>query len=70
LTELEHEAMDMTGALAGLIRRIIGDGPTAAADWGEAAIRIHSVQQFILAQAAARAYPDRYRLLGGLIGGR
>lgn len=64
LTEDEHRAMELSGELATLIHRIIGDGPVAISDWAEAAGHIHSVQRNILAQAAARLYPDRYRLLG------
>ena len=65
LTDVELAAVDLTGQLARLVRQIIGDGPNAAADCTEAAHRIHAVQDLILAQAAARAYPERYRLLGG-----
>lgn len=67
LTEVEHEAMRLTADLANALRRIItdGDGGQAANDWSEAAHLIHSVQNMILAQAAARAYPNLYRPLGG-----
>lgn len=64
LTEDEHRAMELSGELATLIHRIIGDGPAANTDWNEAAGHIHVLQKNILGQAAARLYPDRYRLLG------
>lgn len=64
LTADEHEAVYLLGQAAGVIRRIIGDGPTAAHDWVEAAGRIHDLQHMVMSQAAARAYPDMYRLLG------
>lgn len=67
LTEDEHEAMRLSGELANTVGRIIGKGPQAEYDWNEAAQRIHAIQHMILAQAAARAYPDRYRLLGRVI---
>lgn len=65
LTDLELEAMTLTGTLANLLRRIIGDGPTAEHDWAETAADVHRLQQRIMSQAAARAYPDKFRLMGG-----
>jgi len=65
LTPDEHLAMETSAQLANLVRKIIGDGPDADWDWGEALYRIHAVEQMILAQAAARAFPDLYRPLGG-----
>lgn len=67
LTTQELEAMDMTAQLANKIHEIIGDGPTASADWSEAAAEIHVIQHRIMAQAAARAYPERFRLMGRTI---
>lgn len=68
LTEDEHQAMALTADLANTMARIIGHGSTAQADLTEVVYRIHAIQHTIMAQAAARAYPDRYRLLGGTIG--
>ena len=65
LTPDEFEAMDLLGKAAGVIRRIIGDGNQAVYDWGEAADKIHQLQSMVMAQAAARAYPERFRPLGG-----
>ena len=65
LTPDEHLAMETSAELANLVRKIIGDGPEADLDWAEAMYRIHAVEQMILAQAAARAFPDLYRPLGG-----
>lgn len=65
LTQAEHRAMDLTVELANLLLgEVIGQGRTAEADSCELAIHIHGIQRSILAQAAARAYPDKYRLLG------
>ncbi len=64
MTPDEHEAMRLSGELASLGRKIIGDGPQAQYDWAEFVQAIHGVQQMVLRQCAARAYPDRYRLLG------
>lgn len=65
LTPDEHRAMDLTAQLADALAVIVGDGPTRAHDLNELAGYVHLIQHAILAQAAARAYPDRYRLLGG-----
>jgi hypothetical protein len=67
LTPDELAAMDLTAELANLFGRIIGDGPTRDGDWSEVAVHIHTLQHLIMAQAAARAYPDRFRLLGGVV---
>lgn len=69
LTDDEHAAIHQAGELANLICRIVGDGETAEADRNEAVTAIHHIQRMIAAQAAARAYPDRYRLLGGVTKG-
>ncbi|HEY5990762.1 MAG TPA: hypothetical protein VIV12_30855 [Streptosporangiaceae bacterium] len=65
LTEAEHKAMDLCSELARAVAAIIGDGNgVKAADFREMVLHVHALQNMILAQAAARAYPDRYRLLG------
>jgi hypothetical protein len=60
LTSTEIRAVQLLGDFAGLMRQITGEGP----DWTEAAQRIHALQHMVMAQAAARAYPDLYRALG------
>ena len=67
LTDNEHRAVDMAAELMCLLREIVGDGPTRNQDLAEFAIAIHQLQRGVLKQAAARAYPDRYRLLGEVI---
>jgi hypothetical protein len=67
LTDAERKALKMTGELANLVHREVITGPQAANDWNEFAMRIHAVQHMIMAQAAARAYPDEFRLLGNAI---
>jgi hypothetical protein len=65
LTEAEHRAMALTADLVNLVcTEIIGPGSSRGSDIREFVGHIHAVQQQILSQAAARAYPDRYRLLG------
>lgn len=66
LTQHEHRAMELTAELWNLIcQEIAQDGRSRTGDLGEIANHIHGIQRAILAQAAARAYPDRYRLMGG-----
>jgi hypothetical protein len=65
LTEAEHRAMGFTVDLWHALCRIADDGPAREGDLAELCAHIHAIQRTILAQAAGRAYPDRYRLLGG-----
>lgn len=64
LTPLEQEAIGLTADLHSLMLRIIGAGPARAGDVAEAVTLIHGLQHMVLAQAAARSYPQYYRLLG------
>lgn len=65
LTDDELEALDLTAKLANALHRICcPPGSTYPHDWNEVAHHIHGIQHTILSQAAARAYPDRFRLLG------
>lgn len=67
LTPEEHEVLALLGRACSLMYRIIGEGPTAEGDRLEAAMRFNALQEMVLAQAAARCYPSRYRLLGNRI---
>lgn len=79
LTDDEHACMDALAKAASLGFKVIGSGPSQGAhrgsitesavkwDGAEWAFRIHACQQMILAQAAARAFPEKYRLLGGWV---
>lgn len=64
LTDREREATRKAGELWGDICAIVGDGPTRDADLAEFIHHIHAIQNGIMRQAAARAYPDEFRLLG------
>ena len=64
LTENEHEAVELSAQLYNLIKKIIGDGSDSKDDIQEMELYIHLIQNMILSQAAARAYPKMYRLLG------
>lgn len=67
LTETELAAMDTTATLAGQLTELVGSGPTRSQDLGEVIHHLHAIQHFIMAQAAARAYPHRFRLAGETI---
>lgn len=67
LTPEEHQALQLTADLWNLLNRIVGNDRSRAGDLAEVASHIHNIQHAVLAQAAARAYPDRYRLLGGTV---
>ena len=60
---------DLTVELVNLVcHDVIGDGRSRAGDVNEFVDAIHDIQRMIMSQAAARAYPDRYRLLGWSVG--
>lgn len=66
LTEAEHRAVQLAGELFKLISTgIVGSARTRQGDIREFSADIHRIQDRVLSQAAARAYPERYRLLGG-----
>lgn len=67
LTDDERHAIDLTAQLANTIGRIVSDGPTRNADLAELVHHIHAIQHTVMAQAAARAYPSTFRLLGETI---
>lgn len=64
LTDDEHEVIRLLAEAWNLLNQCAGSGRTRAADMGEAALHVHALQHAVMAQAAARAYPDIYRLLG------
>ncbi len=64
MTEKEHQAVRMAADLYNLLHDIVGTDLSREADMKELATHIHAIQNAVLAQAAARAYPSKYRLLG------
>jgi hypothetical protein len=64
LTDDEHRALDLTAELWKALCNVAGQGATRGADLGEAAAHIHALQHMVMAQAAGRSYPERYRLMG------
>lgn len=68
LTEDELATMDTTAKLAEQLAQVVGNRSTREADLAELYAHLHAIQQAVLSQAAARAYPDRFRLLGQSLG--
>lgn len=64
LTPGEHRVLELTGELWKALCEVTGNGSTRSADLTEAVAHIHALQHMVLAQAAGRAYPERYRLIG------
>ena len=67
LTPDEHRAVELGGDLWNLLSRIVGDGLSRDGDLLELATHIHAIQQAVMSNAAARAYPELYRPLGGTV---
>jgi len=68
LTADEHEAVRQAGLLYTFIaERIVAHGPTRDDDLAELRAAVHVIQRAVEAQAAARAYPRKFRLLGTVI---
>jgi hypothetical protein len=68
LTTDEREAVGQAGRLYTFIaERIVAHGPTRDDDLAELRAAVHVIQRTVEAQAAARAYPREFRLLGTVI---
>lgn len=68
LTEAEHAAVEALGDAWGLVVAVINDGGNPETfDAHELVPHLHALQNAVLANAAARAYPGTYRPLGGTL---
>lgn len=66
LTQAEHDCIMVLGEAHEIFRdQILGPEPHGAQDDAEFISHIHDLQARVMAHAASRAYPDRYRLAGG-----
>lgn len=65
LTPLEIETIDMQGKVWNNLCKIVGSGSSRSGDLQELCAHVHAIQQAIMSNAAARAYPDQFRPLGG-----
>lgn len=64
LTNDEKLALALTGTLANLFGKIVGKSSSRDGDLNEIVGEIHNLQARLMGQAAARAYPQQFRLLG------
>ena len=64
LTPEERDLVTKLGQCWGDFSKILGKSDTRHADAAEFVAKIHDLQNTVLSQAAARAYPDTYRLAG------
>ena len=64
MTPREHALVEKLGSCMHDFKAIADTGDTRAADLCEVVDKIHQLQHVVLAQAAARAFPARYRKLG------
>jgi hypothetical protein len=68
LTGAEHTVIRLVGEAWTVLRdEVVAHGPHYAADLAELTAPCHHIQRAVLAQAAARDDPDRYRLLGAAL---
>lgn len=68
LTAAEMSVIDQTATIWNtMVRDVIGTGRSRAGDISELAGHIHAIQQSVMSNAAARAYPSKLRTLGGTI---
>ncbi len=68
LTGAERKAVQRAGQLYTFIAaEICGHGPTREDDLAELRAAVHVIQQRLMSQAAARAYPGEFRLMGEVI---
>ena len=69
LTQLEKDTAVMLGQVHMNMCQIVAEGSTRMDDLTESCHHIHILQRMIMSQAAARAYPNHFRLLGSVIPG-
>jgi hypothetical protein len=69
LTSAEHRAIDLTEQLEVTLTGIVGHGAARDEDMRELRAHVHAIQAAVLSQAASRAYPQLYRLLGCAVPG-
>lgn len=67
LTDNELTLIEKLGECANLFAQVIGDGEQSINDLYECVDKIHQLQHMVMSQAAARAYPEKFRLLGGTV---
>ena len=74
-TKNELKAIKLTTELAECLNKVIFNQSTdgdpdytiKSQDWAEVVIYIHALQKMVIAQGAARMFPDQFRLLGEML---
>lgn len=69
LTEQEKDIIKKLGEVWTDICGIIPPGPAQISDREELLFHIHALQMAIKSNAAGRAYPEEFRVLGGFLPG-
>lgn len=64
LSELDREALEQAVVLWSTLQKIVGRGTPRNSDLREMMDHIHAIQNCIMSQAARRAFPDQFRMLG------
>jgi hypothetical protein len=64
LTPLELRALDQIGEVGSTLFAVVREAGGFDPDMAEVADKVHQLQALVMSNAAARAYPDRFRLLG------
>lgn len=64
LTHQEREVVRKLGDVWNDLCQVVGDGPTRNHDLAEAVAHVHALQHFVMSNAAGRAHPGEFRLLG------
>lgn len=67
LTPNEHLVVTKLGECFHLFSEIVSNGETRDADMTEICSQIHVLQHKAMSQAAGRAFPGKYRLLGKVL---
>ena len=65
LTDEEHKIVEDLGAMWNRFCTVVPPGMARENDLQEAMVHIHALQNMVLSQAARRAFPQVYRMLGG-----
>lgn len=64
LTPLERKVVRDLGLIWNDLCNVVGPDRTRDADLNELVVHVHALQQAVMSQAAARAYPGEFRALG------
>ena len=67
LTVEERQLIDDLGQVWNKMCDVVGRGPSRDGDLQEAVLHLHALQHTVMSNAAARAYPREFRLLGEVL---